>query len=142
MSTPTAKLSAYLQFNGQAREALEFYASVLGGTPRMVTFAEAGVEGLGDPQALMHGQLEIETGDVIMAADSTRPQDEVVRGGMNHILWGSDEATLRRWFDGLAEGGTVSTPMEQQMWGDVYGDLTDRFGVNWGFNVGSSEKQE
>lgn len=30
-------------------------------------------------------------------------------------------------------------PMEQQMWGDVYGDLTDTSGINWGVNVGSSE---
>lgn len=139
MSTPAHTMSPYIQFNGQAREALEFYASVLGGTPRILTFGEAGVEGMGSPEGVMHGQLETDGGYVLMAADGTRPEDEVVRGGMNLVLWGSDEATLRRQFDGLAEGGEVNMPMEKQMWGDVYGDLTDRFGINWGVNVGSSE---
>ncbi|WP_462418430.1 VOC family protein [Kytococcus sp. Marseille-QA3725] len=139
MTEHTNMLSPYIQFNGRARQALEFYASVLGGTPRILTFGEAGVEGMGAPEAVMHGQLETEGGYVLMAADGTRPEDEVVRGGMNLVLWGSDEATLRGYFDGLARGGRVNMPMEKQMWGDVYGDLTDRFGINWGFNVGTSE---
>ncbi|MFC0359915.1 MULTISPECIES: hypothetical protein [Kytococcus] len=58
---------------------------------------------MGSPEGVMHGQLETDGGYVLMAADGTRPEDEVVRGGMNLVLWGSDEATLRRQFDGLAE---------------------------------------
>ena len=52
--------------------------------------------------------------------------------------WGREagpDATLRRWFDALADGGTVTMPLETQMWGDVFGMCTDRFGVDWMVNI-------
>ena len=136
MSNPQNNVSAYVAFNGQARQALEYYASVFGGEPRMTTWGEMGVPEMGPPEGIMHGQVEFENGYVLMASDSTRPGDEVVRGGMNLVLWGTDEQALRGYFDALAAEGTVSQPLEKQMWGDMYGDLTDKFGINWGFNVG------
>ena len=51
-------------------------------------------------------------------------------------LSGSDEAELRGYFDKLAEGGTVTVPLEKAPWGDVFGMCTDKFGVDWLVNVG------
>ena len=59
-----------------------------------------------------------------------------VRGnGVTLSLSGDDDATLRRWFAALAEGGTVTMPLDKQMWGDVFGMCTDRFGVDWMVNI-------
>lgn len=127
-------LSPYLVFNGNAREALDFYAEVFGGSPRVNTYSEFGITDM-PAENLMHGQLTVTDGWTIMAADSTRPGDEVVRGGSTLCIWGEDVEGARAQFDRLAEGGTVNQPLEMQPWGDMYGDLTDRFGITWGFNV-------
>lgn len=51
---------------------------------------------------------------------------------------GDDLEALTAAFSGLAQGGTVSTPLEKQMWGDTYGEVVDQFGVAWMFNIGSA----
>jgi len=53
-------------------------------------------------------------------------------------LSGDDGEALRRWFEGLSEGGTVAMPLEKQVWGDEFGQLTDRFGINWMVNITGS----
>lgn len=133
-------LSPYFAFNGNAREALEFWQSCLGGEIRTMTFGEGGMGGDDFPaENLMHGQLDVPAGYTIMAADSTKPGDEVVRGGCNMCFWGDDIETLKAAFDKMAEGGAVNMPLEKQMWGDYYGDLTDKFGISWGFNLSESQ---
>jgi PhnB protein len=53
-------------------------------------------------------------------------------------LSGDDADDLRGWWDKLAEGGTVSVPLEKQMWGDEFGQCTDRFGIDWMVNIAGS----
>ncbi|MFI5428052.1 hypothetical protein [Aeromicrobium sp. UC242_57] len=53
-------------------------------------------------------------------------------------LSGDDEAELRGYWDGLAEGATIGVPLEQAPWGDTFGMLTDRFGVGWMVNIAGS----
>ena len=48
---------------------------------------------------------------------------------------GRDDAELRRYWSGLAEGGQVVQPLEKAPWGDSFGMCTDRFGVNWMVNI-------
>lgn len=132
-------LSPYLVFSGESREALEFYKSVFGGELQMITFGSMGDPGEFPAEALMHGQLNTDAGWSLMAADSTKPDDEVVRGGSSLCVWGDNEQEMARQFEALSVGGTVSTPLVRQPWGDIYGELTDRFGISWGFNIGSTE---
>ena len=56
-------------------------------------------------------------------------------GRFSISLSGDDEAELRGYFDKLSEGGTVTMPLEKQMWGDVFGMFTDPFGVGWMVNI-------
>ncbi|WP_153502570.1 VOC family protein [Cumulibacter manganitolerans] len=128
--------SAYLAFSGETPEALEFYKSVFGGTVDLNKFGEMGAGAGFDPDAIMHGQLTTDAGWTLMAADSTKPGDELVRGGSTLTLWGDEHETMEQQFKKLAEGGTIGTPLEKQMWGAVYGDLTDKFGITWSFNIG------
>ncbi|QTO38418.1 VOC family protein [Tessaracoccus sp. MC1865] len=127
------RMSPYIAFNGQATAALEFYQSVFGGELTTTPFADYSSA----PELehkIMHGQLDAE-GFTLMAADTPTNDAPEEKGNTTIVIWGEDAETGRRWFDALAEGGTVVTPFEQQMWGDHYGDLTDQFGVEWGINI-------
>ncbi|GAB7042122.1 MULTISPECIES: VOC family protein [Catenuloplanes] len=131
-----ARLNPYINFRGQAREALEFYRSALGGEVEVMTFGQYGQDGpLADQ--VMHGQLETPSGMTLMAAD-TPPEMEVTPGSVITICLSGDEAELLHgYWERLSDGATVHTPLAKQMWGDEYGQLTDRFGIGWMVNIGA-----
>ncbi|MET8758878.1 VOC family protein [Lentzea sp. NPDC004782] len=130
------RLNPYLRFNGDARQAMEFYQSVFGGELRMNTFGEYGMQDSPQADQIMHAQLETESGYTLMASD-TPPGMPYNAGDTITISLSGDEEVLRTYFEQLADGGKIGTPLEKQMWGDEYGDLTDRFGVSWMVNIGS-----
>jgi PhnB protein len=129
-----SRLNPYIQFKDTAQAALTFYQSVLGGELEVMHFAEfGGPAEIAD--LVMHGQLQTPAGFTLMASDTPPGMDRSEIGGITISLSGDDVADLRGWFDGLAEGGTVNMPLEKQMWGDVFGQLTDEFGVSWLVNI-------
>lgn len=134
----TSRLNPYLNFNGNARQALEFYASVFGGTPTLNTFAEFGAKDSPDADKIMHGQLETDAGYTLMAADATAEMPFNGIHGFGVSISGDDVDTLRGYFDKLSAGGTVTMPMQKQVWGDEFGMCTDKFGVPWLVNIGQS----
>ena len=128
------RLNPYLHFDGQAREALELYRSVFGGDVSVMTYGDMGMEGDLAGQ-VMHGSLTGPDGLTIMVSDGA-PGQELVRGNASNLsLSGDDDAELRGWFEKLAAGGEVHVPLERQMWGDVFGMCTDRFGISWMVNI-------
>ena len=133
------RLNPYLQFSDNAAEALDFYKGVLGGDVVISRFKEYGTEGA-DGDLVMHGQLETDAGFTIMAADtpsfmSGRPKESNITVSLS----GDDRDALRRYWQGLSEGANVSTPLEKQMWGDEFGQLTDKYGVGWLVNISGSQ---
>ena len=132
-------LNPYLSFDGNAREAMEFYRTVFGGDLTLSTFGEYGPPDVPGADKIMHGRLAAPGGLALMGAD-TPPGEELVRGNDVALsLSGEDEAELRGYWDQLADGGTVSVPLERQMWGDLFGMCTDRFGVLWMVNIGQPQ---
>ncbi|MGE4408183.1 VOC family protein [Pseudomonas sp.] len=135
------KISTYLTFDGQAREAFTFYQQALGGTLEMMTFAQA-------PNAeqfpaehrerIMHVSLKL--GDDLLMASDTLPGDTCGGGpyegikGCSITLSPDSVAEGERLFAALAEGGQVVMPMEKTFWAERFGMLTDRFGVSWMVN--------
>ena len=128
-------LSTYLTFDGNCREAFEFYRSVFGGDYQVFTTFGEGPDGLplaeGQENQVMHVALPV--GDsVLMGSDSTTfgPPLEI---GNNFSI--SVEAGSREQADtlhaALSEEGAVTMPMEDQFWGAYFGMCTDRFGINW-----------
>jgi PhnB protein len=125
-------LNPYISFRDNARQALEFYKDVFGGNLSVNTFGEYGDPDQPGADGVMHGQLETDSGFTLMASD-TPPGMEFGSGGGNISisLSGDDEQELRGYWDKLSEGGTVTMPFEKQMWGDLFGMCTDKFGVPW-----------
>ncbi len=133
-----SRLNPYIGFTDNARQALEFYQSVFGGTLVMNTFGEYGTEGP-DADKIMHGQLETDKGYTLMAADTPTGMQRDSGSAITISLSGDDGDELRGYWEKLAEGGTVSLPLEKQMWGDEFGQCTDKFGVNWMVNIGQPQ---
>lgn len=130
-------LTPYLSFKAEAREALDFYASIFGGEPQFTLFKEFGMGSPADAEHVMHGQLTTPDGHAIMASDAPEGMPVDTGSTMSLTLSGdaADSPTLHGWFEALAEGGTVRQPLEMSPWGDEFGMLEDRFGVAWMVNV-------
>ena len=130
-----SRLNPYLNFDGNAREALEFYADVFGGDLAMNTFGEYGQEDPALADKIMHGQLETDLGYTLMAADLPPGMDATPGSTISVSLSGNDGEAMRGYFAKLSDGGTVTTPLEKQMWGDEFGMCVDRYGMSWMVNV-------
>ena len=129
-----SRLNPYLNFNGNARQALEFYHSVFGGNLTLSTFAELGAPNSPDADRIMHGQLETDAGYTIMAADVTSEMEYQPPAGCSISLSGDDDA-LHDYWDKLSAGGTTTMPLQKQVWGDEFGMCVDQFGVPWLVNI-------
>jgi len=130
-------LNPYLNFNGNAAEAMRFYHSVLGGELSMQTFGESKMaEKPEEEHLIVHATLKNDA--LTFMASDTHPSRKTKFGDNVHLsITGSDGKELTRVFNGLAKGGTVDMPLAKQFWGDTYGQLTDRFGVHWMINITS-----
>jgi PhnB protein len=129
-------LSPYLGFDGTCEEAFEFYRSVFGGEFRNLSrYSEAPSDPSGPPvdgDKIMHVALPIGEGQAIMGSDRPPGLGTTTFGDSVSISVFPDSSEEgRRIFDALSEGGQVTLPYERQFWGDDYGQLTDRFGINW-----------
>ena len=131
----SSRLNPYLTFDGNARQAMEFYASVFGGNLAVNTFAEFGAAGSPDAERIMHAQLETDAGYTIMASDVTSDMQYEPIAGSSLSLSGDDADRLRGYWDKLSTDGTVTMPMQKQAWGDEFGMCVDKFGVPWMVNI-------
>ncbi len=130
------RIEPYLFFNGQAEEALAFYASALGGqVESKMRYAECPdpvpPEHLppGGPQKLLHASLRV--GEMALMMSDGVPREGGGFRGFSLTLQYGTEADARRVFDALAEGGQVLMPMGPTFFSPCYGMLVDRFGVQW-----------
>ena len=131
------KLNPYIGRDGDARQLLEYYHKLLGGNIDLSTYGESPVPSDDSyKDRIMHGVVE-SGGMTIMASDAP---PNLPKGSMDSnislSLSGPDEAKLKKIFDGLADGGKVTMPLEKQFWGDHFGMVTDKFGTDWMINIG------
>jgi PhnB protein len=142
-----ATVSTYLNFTRATEEAFLFYKSVFGGE------FEGGIHRFRDvppmpgqpplPEAdrdlVMHVSLPILGGHRLMGTDAPASMGFSVTTGNNVYisLHPDTRSETRRLFDALSAGGRVEQPLQEMFWGDYYGSLVDRFGVQWMFNCES-----
>lgn len=148
--------NAYLIFNGNCRQAMEFYAKSLGanlqlmtygqgpGSPERADSARSGVEGPGGgpgceipleaKDKIMHAYLQ-KGSAVLMASDST--PDRAVTVGTNFWVNLDCESVqeIEKFFSALSDGASITMPLQGTFWAARFGMLTDKFGINWMFNL-------
>ncbi len=133
-------LNPYISFDGKTREAMEFYKSVFGGKLDLNTFGDfKAAEDPADTDKIMHAMLETDGGIKFMAADVPKKFDYKPGSNFSMSLSGEDESELKGYFEKLSEGGTVTMPMEKQMWGDQFGMVSDKFGITWMVNINAKK---
>jgi len=129
-----SRLNPYLNFNRDARQAMEFYASVFGGELNITTFAQFDPSSQ-DSDLVMHAALDTDAGYTIMAADTPSGMEYQPMTGAAVSLSGDDAAALHSYWEQLSADGTTTMPLEKQAWGDEFGMCTDKFGVPWLVNI-------
>lgn len=128
----TVQLNPYVNLRGDAREALAFYQSVLGGEVVIDEFsAYPEMAPPGEEHLVMHGQLTTPDGLVLMVSDVPSTMEYAPPAGYSVSISGDDTEKLQGFWDGLAEGATITAPYVTPPWGGTFGMLTDRFGVDW-----------
>ena len=127
-------LNPYIMFNGNAREAMEFYREVFGGELEIGTVADFGSPDSPEAEKVMHARLQTLVGFLLNAWDA--PAGMSYHPGNNVAIYvGGTDETLRDHFTKLSAGGAVTMPLETQSWGDEAGSVTDQFGINWMVNI-------
>jgi PhnB protein len=139
----TSRLNPYLTFQGNAREAMEFYRDVLGGELTISTYGEGGMEHEpGDAGRIMHAQLETGSGFTLMGSDAPSGTPSQPPSGVQVSLSGdaAADAELTGYWEKLAAAGSVIEPLVAAPWGDKFGMVTDPYGVVWMVNIGGSQQ--
>ena len=132
-------LTIYLHFNGDCRDAFEFYRSVFGGDYAFFTTFREGPAEMGVPAGemdnVMHVSYEI-GGNVLMGSDVPSTfSPPVAMGGNFSICYPTDSREeTDALFGKISEGGNVTMPMGDMFWGSYFGACTDKFGINWMFD--------
>lgn len=115
---------------------MEFYKTIFGGKLVMTTFKDGGVPH--DPSEadnVMHSQLETDNGIVFMAADTPSGMEYLPGTNMSMSLSGDSEAELKKYWELLCTGAQIEQPLATAPWGDMFGMLTDKFGMHWMVNI-------
>ncbi len=130
-----SRLNPYITFSDNARQAMEFYEGVFGGTLTLNTFGEYGAQETPEADKIMHGQLETDSGLTLMGADTPPGMEYNPGNNIAVSLSGDDADELRGYWEKLSGGGNVLVPLEKQMWGDEFGQCVDQFGIGWMVNI-------
>lgn len=142
-----ARVSTYLNFMGKTEEAFQFYRGVFGGDftsfQRMKEIPAMPGQPLlpaNEQEMVMHVELPILGGHVLMGTDALESMGHTLSFGNNASinLEPDTREETERLFAGLSDGGTVTSPLAVMFWGDYFGSLTDRFGVQWMFNCAAA----
>lgn len=133
----------YLNFNGNAAEALAFYAKALNGkTVFQQTFGDSPVDVPADQKnKVMHATFQ--AGNLIFMVSDGMP-DQPVHGGTNISLSLNFTSVedIDKIFAALSDGAQITMPLQDTFWGAKFGMLTDKFGINWMFNHDYEKKDK
>lgn len=127
------RINSYLSFNGNCREAMNFYKECLGGELNVQTIGES-------PMAdqlprkmkdnILHSTL-VKDELVLMGTDMVSEEGLTKGNGISLMLHCSNEEEIRNYYQKLCVGGEATHPPHDTFWGALIGDLKDKFGNNW-----------
>jgi len=126
----------YINFHGEAQEAIDFYSKALGATTEaLMHWRDMQGQDVAPDMAdkIMYAKLNI-GGASIELSDAPLNWKVQPGGSITINVHCDDVDTLNRQFAALAEGGEIKMPLEDTFWDARYGQLKDRFGISWSFN--------
>ncbi len=131
-------LNAYLIFNGNCRQAMEFYKQCLGGVLYMMPYSEAPDASTDLPKEckdwLIHARLTIKT--LVLMASDTRPGMPVQQGNNSFISISCESIQeAEAFFKALSVKGEIKMPLQETFFAVRFGMLTDQFGIHWMINL-------
>lgn len=135
-----AILNPYISFKDTARDAMEFYQSVLGGELFFSTFGDMGDPEAANANGIMHSSLQTPAGFTLFASDTPDGMDYHPGTNIAISISGTESDELKGYWDKLSADATVTVPYAKQMWGDEFGMLIDKFGISWMVNVSGAEQ--
>ena len=130
------QLNPYLVFDGDCAEAMRFYQRTLGGKLDLMTNGESPVAAHTPPGAadrIMHARLTLD-GQLLMGSDAMVGHPYPGKNGFSVSVICPSAAEAKRVFDGLADGGRVTMPLQKTFWAEAFGMLVDRYGAPWMVN--------
>lgn len=131
-----SRLDPYLSFKDNTREAMAFYQGIFGGKLDLRTFKEFNSShDPSDDNKIMHSMLEADNGITFMAADTPRDMAYQSGGNISLTLNGDNEEELKNYWEKLSVGASIEVPLNKAPWGDMFGMLTDKFGIKWMVNI-------
>ena len=130
-------LSTYILFDGNCRQAMDFYKSCFGGELAQTSVGESPMKNMFPEamhQKIVNAKLVAKNVD-ISASDWLHPGQTPVKGNMVCLyLTGGKPAQLKVLFDKLSAEADVTDPLKQEVFG-MYGALNDKFGIRWMFHT-------
>jgi PhnB protein len=133
-----ALIQAYLGFNGNCKEAMQFYQSCFGGDLTIQTIAESAVakELPAEVQSnVLHSFLQK---DDFMLLGSDMAQNTIPSQTVSLMIQCTSLEEIQDYFAKLAAGGKITAPLNNSFWGSTFGHLTDKYSINWLLNYAPS----
>ncbi len=134
------KVNPYLNFDGQAEEAFNFYKSVFGGefsgNMKFKDSPDGDKLPKDEQNRTMHISLPFGKENLLMGSDIMPSMgNKLIKGNNNYIsLHPESKSEADRLFNGLSKDGVIEMPMAVQFWGDYFGSFIDKFGIAWMIN--------
>ena len=137
-----AQTVPYLNFNGNCREAMNFYKQCFGGELMLQAVADTPFEAQcpdGMKNQIMHASLT-NNGFALMASDMVGPEGFTKGTNFSVSVNCDSEEEINSFYEAVSSGGTVIDPLKKQFWGALFGVVTDKFGIRWMFNYDLNQK--
>jgi PhnB protein len=129
-------VKVYLVFNGNCREAVEYYAKVFGAEkPQIMTMGDMPEDtefplSEEEKKLVLHSRLHI-SGSEIMFSDNCSGGPFTQGNNFSVAVVSNDMDEIKQWFGRLKERGSITMELQETFWSKCYGSLTDKFGINW-----------
>lgn len=137
-------IEAYLYFNGNCREAVEYYAEVFGTEkPQISTYGESPK----DPNftlpeeaknLVMHARLPV-SGSSLMFSDVFPGSPYNAGNNISLAIVSKNEDEIKSFYERLKQSGTVKIELQETFWSKCYGNVIDKYGIEWQLSHDSGE---
>jgi PhnB protein len=137
------QVNAYINFEGNCREVMNFYKECLGAELNMQTIEGSPIEAqcpAGMKDQILHASLSKDA-ILIMGSDMQEPGGFTKGNNIALSLNCSSEEEINTFFNKLSEGGKISHALMQSFWGATFGVFTDKFGIRWMLNYDKNQNQ-